>query len=231
MAAIYVDTPAISIDADRDGEDRSSEAAEEAALVEACSRGDRAALELLYRRYSPRVFSLVCRMVGRQEAEELAQDAFVRIFRGVRGFRGSSALGTWIYRLTMNLCLSYLAKRTRRRRLHDIYERESAQSAAPAPSNPWLRAHLEQALQALPDGYRAVLVLHDVEGLSHKEIGDILACREGTSKSQLHKARLRMRELLEPALGQRGPGHADAEAREGEPLADLSAARDQGVGS
>jgi RNA polymerase sigma-70 factor (ECF subfamily) len=208
----FVDTPVLSIDAaDDKGAQRPSETAaaadvaaeraEELALARACAAGDARAMSRLYDRYSQRVFNVVCRMVGRQEAEELAQDAFVRVFKGIRGFRGNSALGTWIYRLTMNLCLSYLAKRTRRRRLQERYEREQvAIWEAPPKRSPWLRAQLERALGELPDGYRAVLVLHDVEGLSHKEIAAILDCREGTSKSQLHKARLRMRTLLEPAL-------------------------------
>lgn len=206
----FVDTPVLSIDADEQGAEPSravgstdAEALrkEELALARACAAGDARAMAQLYGRYSQRVFNVVCRMVGRQEAEELAQDAFVRVFKGIHGFRGNSALGTWIYRLTMNLCLSYLAKRARRRRLQERYEREQvAIWEAPKKRSPWLRAQLERALAELPDGYRAVLVLHDVEGLSHKEIAAILDCREGTSKSQLHKARLRMRTLLEPAL-------------------------------
>ncbi len=212
----FVDTPVLSIDAaDEEGAARSQSVgvsgavsvegeaprAEEQALARACAEGDARAMAQLYGRYSQRVFNVVCRMVGRQEAEELAQDAFVRVFKGVGGFRGSSALGTWIYRLTMNLCLSHLAKRKRRRRLQERYEREQvAIWEAPKTRSPWLRARLERALAELPDGYRAVLILHDVEGLSHQEVASILGCREGTSKSQLHKARLRMRTLLEPAL-------------------------------
>lgn len=173
-------------------------------LIARCARGERAALAELYRRYQARVFNLVTRMVGREEAEELTQDAFLRIFRGIGSFRGDAALGTWIYRLSMNVCLSYLAKRSRRRRLQERYEAQLAQTAEltarRSEPEPMLRRRLELAIKVLPPGYRAVLVLHDVEGLNHQEIAQILGCREGTSKSQLHKARLRMRDLLGPAL-------------------------------
>ena len=210
-ATTFVDSPVLSIDnddppaAERRAVDeearRAAERAEELDLARSCAEGDVRAMSRLYERYAPRVFNVVTRMVGKQESEELAQDAFVRVFKGIHGFRGGSALGTWIYRLTMNLCLSYLSKRNRRRRLQERYEREQVATwETPPRRRPWLRARLEAALKELPDGYRAVLVLHDVEGLSHKEIAAILDCREGTSKSQLHKARLRMRALLEPEL-------------------------------
>lgn len=173
-------------------------------LIARCGAGDRRALEHVYRQYHRRVFSLVARMVGPQDAEELAQDVFVRVFRGLKSFRGDAALGTWIYRVAMNTCLTFLARRTRRSKLDDQYKNEQVdpgllfgQQGTPSPL---LRSKLEDALQELSPGYRAVLVLHDVEGLNHQEIAEILDCREGTSKSQLHKARMKMRELLQPAL-------------------------------
>jgi RNA polymerase sigma-70 factor (ECF subfamily) len=141
------------------------------------------------------------RMVGRSDAEELTQDVFLRIFRGLGSFRGDAALGTWVYRLAMNVCLSFLSRRKRRQRLDERFEVAPAETAAPAPdSNPWLRQQLEAAMGQLSPGYRAVLVLHDVEGLNHEEIAKILGCRVGTSKSQLHKARMKMRDLLGPAV-------------------------------
>jgi RNA polymerase sigma-70 factor (ECF subfamily) len=171
----------------------------EASLVQACAGGDRAAMSRLYQLYQRRVFTLLVRMVGRDDAEELAQEVFIRIFRGLPRFRGDAALGTWVYRLTMNVSLSFLTRTARRRRQDArLAESPPALAQGPVDANPWLRERLERALGELPAGYRAVLVLHDVEGLNHEEISAILGCRVGTSKSQLHKARMRMRALLQP---------------------------------
>lgn len=169
--------------------------ADDARLLEACRLGDRRAMEALYHRFKRRVYSLVARIAGPNDAEEVSQEVFVRIFRGLPRFRGESALGTWIYRLSVNAALSHVARRP------PVASGEKVLLELPAaegPSrDPRLAARLEAALQRLPAGYRAVLVLHDVEGLSHEEISEILGCRVGTSKSQLHKARARMRELLQ----------------------------------
>lgn len=170
---------------------------DEQALVEACRRGERQALHQFYERYRRRVFSLIARIVGAQDAEELAQEVFLRAFRGLDKFRGDAQLSTWMYRLSVNAALSH-ATRAQARQKRDLGE--EALLALPADegptSDPKLRARLERALARLPAGYRAVLVLHDVEGLQHEEIADILGCRVGTSKSQLHKARAKMRDLL-----------------------------------
>lgn len=177
---------------------RSAADPDELELIQACRRGERRAMELLYHRYKRRVFGLVHRIAGPAEAEEVAQDVFVRIFRGLSKFRGESALGTWIYRLAVNAALSHV---TRRPRHHEPEEALLAVPAPPAPeADPSMRARLAAALTALPAGYRAVLVLHDMEGLSHDECAEILGCRVGTSKSQLHKARAKMREILGPEL-------------------------------
>jgi RNA polymerase sigma-70 factor (ECF subfamily) len=177
---------------------RSAADPDELELIQACRRGDRGAMELLYHRYKRRVFGLAHRIAGAADAEEVAQDVFVRIFRGLSKFRGDSALGTWIYRLSVNSALSHVTRRKRN------CEPEDALAAIPAPaapeSDPSMRERLAAALDALPPGYRAVLVLHDMEGLSHDECAEILGCRVGTSKSQLHKARAKMRELLGPEL-------------------------------
>lgn len=176
--------------------------AEEAVLIARCRVGDRAAMRVLYERYRRRVFSLVMRIAGQQEAEELTQEVFLKAFRGLDRFRGEAQLGTWLYRLAVNAALSQVARSKDRRKAP-----ESALERLPAPTaaalhdgDPKLRGRIEVALAALPAGYRAVLVLHDVEGLQHEEIAEVLGCRVGTSKSQLHKARARMRELLGPAL-------------------------------
>ena len=176
----------------------------DASLVEACRRGEQRAMEMLYHQYKRRVYGLVLRIVGSTDCDEVAQDAFVRIYRGLSKFRGDAALGTWIYRLAVNAALTHVSKRGRRRETN-----EACLDSHPAPErtvrDPNVSKRLEAAMRALPPGYRAILVLHDVEGLSHEECASILGCRVGTSKSQLHKARARMRELLGPDFAaQRG---------------------------
>ena len=176
---------------------------DDAQLIAACRRGEARAMEMLYHQYKRRVFGMAHRIVGASDCEEVAQEVFVRVFRGLAAFRGESALSTWIYRLTVNAALSHLARRGRRQEVSDdgltevpappVAERDSA-----------LAARIEAALARLPAGYRAILVLHDVEGLSHEECAAILECRVGTCKSQLHKARARMRDLLGDSLGGRG---------------------------
>lgn len=177
-----------------------SDLADDAILVEACRRGERRAMEALYHRYKRRVFGLVTRIVGPGESEEVAQEVFVRIFRGLSRFRGDSQLSTWIYRLAVNAALSHVTRRPR----HEGHVDDEALANLPAPevcdTDPSLSQRLERALAHLPAGYRAVLVLHDIHGMNHEEVAEILGCQVGTSKSQLHKARARMRELLGPAL-------------------------------
>lgn len=152
-------------------------------------------MEMLYHQFKRRVFGMAHRIVGANDAEEVAQEVFVRVFRGLASFRGDSQLSTWIYRLTVNAALSHLARRGRRNEVSEDHIPE--QAATPEPErDPGLAARIEAAMNALPAGYRAILVLHDVEGLSHEECAAILECRVGTCKSQLHKARARMRELL-----------------------------------
>jgi len=177
-----------------------SEAAspEDAELVTSIRRGDPGSREALYHRYKRRVFALAVRIVGAGDAEEVSQEAFIRIFRGLPKFRGDSALGTWIYRLSVNAALSH---RSRRGPLSGpAIEPDAALPTAlieePPAGDAVLRARLERALWRLPVGYRTVIVLHDVEGLEHEEVAAILGCHVGTSKSQLHKARGKLREIL-----------------------------------
>lgn len=172
---------------------------DDAHLIAACRRGEARAMEMLYHQYKRRVFGMAHRIVGATDAEEVAQEVFVRVFRGLAAFRGDSALSTWIYRLTVNAALSYLARRGRRQEVGD-----DGLTELPAPPaterDSALASRIAVALSQLPPGYRAILVLHDVEGLSHEECAAILDCRIGTCKSQLHKARARMRELLGPGI-------------------------------
>ena len=172
--------------------------ADEAALVDAVRRGSPGSREAIYHRYKRRVFALALRIVGSVDAEEVAQEAFIRVFRGLPKFRGDAALGTWIYRLAVNAALSHRARRANVPGVdaEDGAAAERALAASPEPGDAALRKQLERALALLPVGYRTVIVLHDVEGLEHEEVAAILGCHVGTSKSQLHKARARLRDVL-----------------------------------
>jgi RNA polymerase sigma-70 factor (ECF subfamily) len=172
--------------------------ADEAALVDAVRRGAPGSREAVYHRYRRRVFALAMRIVGSVDAEEVAQEAFIRVFRGLPKFRGDAALGTWIYRLAVNASLSHKARRANAPMVDadDGTAAERLVAVAPETGDAALRKHLERALALLPVGYRTVIVLHDIEGLEHEEVAAILDCHVGTSKSQLHKARAKLREML-----------------------------------
>lgn len=179
---------------------------DDATLVAACRRGEQRAMEALYHQYKRRVFGLCHRIAGTGDAEEVAQEVFVRVFRGLGSFRGDSALGTWIYRLAVNAALSHVARRGKRTEVGDEVL-DTVAGPDDVRRDPRLSERVELAMARLPAGYRAILVLHDIEGLSHEECAAILDCRVGTSKSQLHKARGKMRELLGPELAaERGGG-------------------------
>jgi RNA polymerase sigma-70 factor, ECF subfamily len=169
----------------------------DAALVDAIRRGDAGSREALYHRFKKRVYALAVRIVGAVDAEEVAQEAFIRIFRGLAKFRGDAALATWIYRLAVNAALSHRSRRPPVAETADSHEETAAlPGAEPVRGDAVLRARIERAMARLPTGYRTVIVLHDVEGLEHEEVASILGCHVGTSKSQLHKARARLREML-----------------------------------
>jgi len=154
-------------------------------------------MERLYQLHVGRVYSVVCRMVGYQDAEEVVQEAFIKIYKGIGKFRGESTIGTWIYRLSVNSSLTFLARRKRHtERMRAAGQMQDVADTPPVSGGALDRITLERAICQLPTGYRAVLVLHDVEGLSHEEIAKIMGWHRGTSKSQLHKARARMRRLL-----------------------------------
>lgn len=172
---------------------------DERELVERAKEGDRGAMERLYRRHSGRVFSVVRRLAGEDAlAEDLAQDAWIRAFEKLHLFRGEASFGTWIYRLATNTALNRLRSDGRHRELESEASDQGALSSRPGPVDEAVidQKRLSEALDRLPPGYRKVLVLHDVEGYTHQEIGEKLGVATGTSKSQLHKARARMRELL-----------------------------------
>jgi RNA polymerase sigma-70 factor (ECF subfamily) len=174
---------------------------DETALVERCRQGDLGAFEEVYRAHSGRLFSLACRMLGNPaDAEDLLQEIFLAAHRKLDTFRGDSALGTWLYRLATNQCLDYL--RSRAGRASQVTDALDDQPAPAAIGGRGLadqtvtKMDLERAMARLPEGCRAAFVLHDVEGLEHREVAEVLGIAEGTSKSQVHKARLRLRALL-----------------------------------
>jgi RNA polymerase sigma-70 factor (ECF subfamily) len=169
------------------------------ALVGRCRAGAPDAFEELYRAHAPRLFGVACRFVGRSEAEDLLQDIFLSAHRKLDQYKGDSSVGTWLFRLATNLCLDHL--RSRGARFANVTDGIVEEPAAIGPAGGALvgvvdRLDLERALAELPDGCRAVFVLHDVEGFQHAEIGELLGIADGTSKSQLHKARMRLRGLL-----------------------------------
>lgn len=178
----------------------------EAEAVRMAQQGDASAFERLYRLHSPRVFALCLSMLkNRAEAEDLTQDTFLKVFRMIHTFRGGSAFATWLYRVTVNQVLMRLRKKTL---AHTSLE-EIMESNKETGATQWRlggldlrlngladRLTLERALDQLAPGYKAAFVLHDVHGYLHSEIGDLLGCSPGNSKSQLHKARVRLRELL-----------------------------------
>jgi RNA polymerase sigma-70 factor (ECF subfamily) len=171
------------------------------ALVARCRQGDLMAFEELYRTYSGRLFSVACRMLGNTaDAEDLLQEIFLTAHRKLESFRGESSLGTWLYRLATNQCLDHLRSRAARAgNVTDALDDDPTLADASSRSlaeRTVTKMDLERALARLPEGCRAAFVLHDIEGLEHREVADVLGIAEGTSKSQVHKARLRLRSLL-----------------------------------
>jgi RNA polymerase sigma-70 factor (ECF subfamily) len=180
------------------------DASADLALAERCRTGDGAAFEAIYRAHSARLFGLASRLAGREGAEDLLQDIFLTAHRKIGLYRGESSLGTWLFRLGTNVCLDHLRSRSRRNaQATDLFDDEigvAGRRHAGPILNVLDRVDLERAIAALPAGCRTVFVLHDVEGLDHREIGEALGIADGTSKSQLHKARMRLREMLAPEV-------------------------------
>lgn len=168
---------------------------EERNLVERARSGDRLAMSRLYEAHARRVYSVVRRLAGDDHlAEDLSQEAWIRAFEKLHLFRGDASFGTWMYRLATNVALNRLRRRGRR---PDVEAEAELPTSVRAPDDGILtRRALSGALDRLAPGYRQVLVLHDVEGWTHQEIAEELNVTAGTSKSQLHKARARMRDLL-----------------------------------
>jgi len=171
-------------------------------LTQAAANGNMIAFEEIYSRHHRRVYSICLRMLqNATEAEDLTQDVFIQLHRKIGSFRGDSAFTTWLHRLTVNQVLMHFRKRNVK------FEKTTEEGETPVQIVPGTenqskmpvvdKIAIEHAIEQLPNGYRNVFVLHDVEGYEHEEVARILGCSVGTSKSQLHKARLKLRKLLQ----------------------------------
>jgi RNA polymerase sigma-70 factor, ECF subfamily len=182
----------------------------EAEAIRLAQQGNAEAFERLYQLHSRRVYSLCLRMVSNTaEAEDLTQEAFLQLFRKIGTFRGESAFSTWLHRLAVNVVLMRLRKKTAIVSSLDEITEPDDESSGPRRDfgGPDLRLtgsidrlNLQRAIDQLPAGYKSVFVLHDMQGYEHNEIAGIMGCSIGNSKSQLHKARMRLRELLHETL-------------------------------
>lgn len=163
--------------------------------VALAARGDARAFARLYEEHKGRVFALARRMAGPERAAELTQDVFVRAWSKLGTFRGDAKFSTWLHRLAVNLILSRRASwATERARFLDA--EDTLESLAARPSGRELGLDFEKAIELLPDGARTVFVLHDVEGWKHDEIARTLGVTSGTTKAQLHRARMLLRRVL-----------------------------------
>jgi RNA polymerase sigma-70 factor (ECF subfamily) len=189
----------------------------DAALVAAVRAGDPAAERLLYDRHVERVYRLAYRIAGRVDlAEDFTQETFIRAFERLGGFRGEASLATWLHTIALSVSYNGMRKVKRFDRgeapLDDLLAGEAAgapaaAAARAAPADPDLADRLREAIGALPEGARAVFLMHDVEGFTHEEIGAALGVAVGTSKAQLFRAREKLRALLAP-FAPEGTRHA-----------------------
>src|SRR5215216_5880283 len=171
--------------------------------VQLAAAGDMAAFEEVYRTYHRRVYTHCLRMTRNvAEAEDLTQEVFIQLFRKLKTFRGESLFTTWLHRLTVNAVLMHFRKTAvRLDRMTEEYEdavNASVSARISGGASIIDQISLNEALRQLAPGYRAVFILHDLEGYEHQQISEILKCAVGTSKSQLHKARMKLRRLLSP---------------------------------
>jgi len=186
--------------------ERKSDSASLQATVRLAQQGDAAAFETIFELHSRRVYALCLRMLSDPvEAEDLAQEAFLQLFRKIHTFRGESAFSSWLHRLTANVVLmSFRRKKPQATSLDEMMRsdddnempRMELGATDPRLSGVCDRMNLQTAIEALPEGYRLMFLLHDVHGYEHNEIARMLDCSIGNSKSQVHKARKRLREVL-----------------------------------
>jgi RNA polymerase sigma-70 factor, ECF subfamily len=185
----------------------------EAEAIDRARQGDGESFEFLYKLHKRRVYSLCLRMIRDVEkAEDLTQEAFLQLHRKITSFRGESAFGTWLHRLTVNVVLMRLRKRV----LPEVYLEDTLEpnedggpkrdygSVDQVLAGSIDRVLLERVIESLAPGYRIIFILHDVEGYEHTEIAEMLGCSVGTSKSQLHKARINLRNQLNVTRAENG---------------------------
>ena len=194
-------------DARRSQSDRLSEAE----AIERAKQGDASAFETLYNLHKRRVYSLCLRMTANTAAaEDLTQEAFLQLFRKIGTFRGESAFSTWLHRMAVNVVLMQLRKKG----LNVVPLEETMEGEEESPkkepggddvrlAGSVDRLQLQHAIAELPPGYRMIFLLHDVQGYEHNEIADMVGCSIGNSKSQLHKARMKLRELLKTSRAEK----------------------------
>jgi RNA polymerase sigma-70 factor, ECF subfamily len=177
----------------------------EAEAIERAKSGDAESFEGLYGLHKRRVYSLCLRMTGNTaEAEDLTQEAFLQLYRKIATFRGESAFSTWLHRLAVNVVLMHLRKKglpeisldEALEPQHEDGPKKDIGARDNVLAGSIDRVNLERAIESLPPGYRIIFVLHDVEGYEHNEIAEMMGCSIGNSKSQLHKARMKLRDLL-----------------------------------
>ena len=183
----------------------------EAEAIERAKQGDAGAFEALYNLHKRRVYSLCLRMTANTAAaEDLTQEAFLQLFRKIGTFRGESAFSTWLHRMAVNVVLMQLRKKG----LpvvpleENIETEEESPRKEPGADDPRLagsidRMQLQRSIESLPPGYRMIFLLHDVEGYEHNEIAEMVGCSIGNSKSQLHKARMKLREILKTSRAEK----------------------------
>ena len=199
-------------------------AAPDSQLIARAQKGDEVAFAALFEAHKRRVYSLCLRMIGDPtEAEDLAQEAFLQLFRKISTFRGESAFSTWLHRLVVNVVLMHLRKKGLQ-----VVPLEETDNSQEEPIKREYgdddrrllgsvdRIVLSKAIEQLPPGYRSVFILHDVEGYEHNEIAQIMNCSVGNSKSQLHKARLKLRDALRQDRSGASAEEPATKARDGE---------------
>lgn len=192
----------------------SHEAEEDMAYVQRVQSGEVAAFDFLIRKYRERLYAVIYNLTSnREDAADLAQEAFIKAFRSIHGFKGKSSFFTWLYRIAVNTTLTHL-KRSRMRRFFSLENMDEEASNSdivefltsggeadkPALLNE-LQEKLNEALQSLSLKHRTVVTLFEIEGLSHAEIAEILKCSEGTVRSRLHYAKLQLQQQLQDYLG------------------------------
>lgn len=183
----------------------------EAQLIRQACEGNGTAVRALYERYAPRVYAVVRRIAGDDDlAQDYSQEAWIRAIRALPTFRGDARFSTWLHRIAVNSALQALRKNTTRTKREGPMP--EAVPVNPSGGDTLLGDLLERAMDQLPDGMRQILILHDVEGYTHEEIGEVLGVTSGTSKSQLFKARAKMRDILRPSLADGTEGNDGVEA-------------------